>query len=402
MKKVTQNNGVKLLILLFTLTYTVSYITRINYGAVISEMEEASGMARSILSLALTGSFITYGVGQIISGILGDRFSPKLLVSVGLITTSAMNFLIPLCFSPYLMAIIWCINGFAQSLMWPPLVRLMTALMTDEEYKDATTKVSCGSLYGTIFVYLAAPFLISLWSWKAVFVFSGASGILMLIVWRRYAVDISTEKKVEMIDARAGSMKSVFTPVMLCVMLAVILQGMLRDGITTWMPTYISETYNMSNVVSILTGVVLPIFSVLFIRGASWLYQHKLTNPVTCAGAIFAVGVVASVGVFLLSGLNVIFSVVLFAILTGCMHGVNLALVCMIPAFFKKTGNVSAVSGIINSCTYIGSAISIYGIALLSETLGWSFTIMTWIIIGALGCILCFISARPWARKYSE
>ena len=61
---------------LFACTYMVSYITRINYGTVISEMETATAISRELLSLALTGSFITYGVGQIISGVLGDRVSP--------------------------------------------------------------------------------------------------------------------------------------------------------------------------------------------------------------------------------------------------------------------------------------------------------------------------------------
>lgn len=98
----------------------VSYITRINFGAIVSEIEQSTGILRSALSMALTGSFITYGTGQIVSGILGDRVSPKKLVSIGLIITCAMNVLIPLCPSPYLMLIVWCINGFAQSFMWPP------------------------------------------------------------------------------------------------------------------------------------------------------------------------------------------------------------------------------------------------------------------------------------------
>ena len=38
---------------LFMVTYTVSYHTRINFGAVIVEMVDATGIARSLLSLAL-------------------------------------------------------------------------------------------------------------------------------------------------------------------------------------------------------------------------------------------------------------------------------------------------------------------------------------------------------------
>ena len=152
MTKLTEKKDVTKLILLFTLTYMVSYITRINYGTIIVEIEKNTGMKRSLLSRALTGSFITYGAGQIISGVLGDKFSPKNLVSAGFVITVLMNLIVPFCKTPYLMTAIWCINGFAQSLMWPPLVRLMTSLLSDDDYKNATVKVSWGSSFGTMFI----------------------------------------------------------------------------------------------------------------------------------------------------------------------------------------------------------------------------------------------------------
>ncbi|MBE6673147.1 MAG: MFS transporter, partial [Ruminococcaceae bacterium] len=61
---ISDKKAVNRLALLFTLMYMVSYITRINYGAVISEMVKDTGYSKSMLSMALTGSFITYGVGQ--------------------------------------------------------------------------------------------------------------------------------------------------------------------------------------------------------------------------------------------------------------------------------------------------------------------------------------------------
>ena len=46
-------------------------------------------------------------------------------------------------------------------------------------------------------------------------------------------------------------------------------------------------------------------------------------------------------------------SVALSALVTGCMHAVNLVLICMIPARFEKYGIVVYV-GLLNSCTYVG------------------------------------------------
>lgn len=387
------------LTLLFAATYMISYITRINYGAIISEMVSATGFTKAQLSMALTGSFITYGVGQIISGICGDKMSPKKLISVGLIVTVLMNLLIPICKNPYQMLGVWCINGFAQSFMWPPLVRLMSVLLSNEGYKKATAKVSWGSSIGTIAVYLISPLLISLFGWKSVFIFSAISGAIMIVIWNICACE-PAPASAENADACQSAGKSPWLSMtMIGVMVAVMLQGMLRDGVTTWMPSYISETYNMSNAVSILTGVILPVFAIICVQVAAQLYIKKLTNPLTCAGVFFATGAVSAFALFLLTGANAAFSVLFSALLTGSMHGVNLILVCMIPPFFKSQGNVSTVSGIINACTYIGSAVSTYGIAVLSGNIGWSKTLLVWLLIAVFGTFICIACVKPWKAK---
>ena len=287
---------------LFAITYMISYITRINFGAIISEMEIATQMPRSLLSMSLTGSFVTYGAGQIISGICGDRISPKKLVSCGLFVTVLMNLCIPLCRNPYQMLAVWCLNGFAQAFMWPPIVRMMTTQLSEEDYKRVTVKVSWGASFGTILVYFVAPLIISVLNWKWVFVFCAASGAVMLLVWNKMAYDIAPVPKEKQPERQAASNRVLFTPLMLGVMAAIVLQGMLRDGVTTWMPSYIAETYQLSSAVSILTGVILPVFSIFSVQLASRLYRKVLTNPLLCAGVLFAVGAVSAVGVTLFSG----------------------------------------------------------------------------------------------------
>lgn len=401
MSILTEKKQITRLTMLFMLTYMASYITRINYGAIISEMEVATNIARDLLSMALTGSFITYGTGQIISGILGDRISPKKLVSLGLIATVCMNLSIPLCPNAYAMLAVWCVNGFAQSFMWPPLVRLMTALLSEDDYKNACTKVSWGSSFGTIAVYFLAPGLIFLAGWKSVFLFSALCGVAMLLIWWKLCPDIPAQPVRTQTKAKeTGSIAALFTPLVLCVMAAIVLQGMLRDGVTTWMPTYISDTFSLGTGVSILTGVVLPLFSIGSFQLANRLYAGKLQNPMTCALLFFGVGTLAALGLYFLGNTSAVVSVVLSALLTGCMHGVNLILICMVPPFFKKLGIVSTVSGVLNACTYIGSAVSTYGIAVLSRFAGWQNTILIWALIAALGGGLCLIAAKPWKTKY--
>ena len=391
---------VKRLTLLFAATYFTSYLTRINYGAIISEMVRSTGIDKPLLSMALTGSFITYGIGQIISGALGERVRPKNLITAGFIITVIMNLILPFCPSPYAMTAVWCINGFAHSLMWPPLVRMMSALMTHDEYKSASVIVSWGSYIGTMAVYLISPVIIEASSWRYVFTVSAICGIIMLILWRLLAPDVDAERKaIEASDGGTVSAKSVFfSPALLLIFLAIICQGALKDGITTWMPSYISEVFHLGSSTAILSGVILPIFSIICTRIFLSIHNKKLKNPVVCAIVIFAVGTVSALALAVFSDAHAAVSMVFSAILTGCMHGVNIMYISMLPAYFKSIGKVSFASGLLNSFSYVGSAVSTYGIAALSESRGWSFTIIVWLVIALVGTAASLIALRPWNK----
>lgn len=388
---------------LLMFTYMVSYITRINYGAVIVEMVSATGFLKSQLSVAVTVSFFTYGIGQVISGWLGDRIQPKILIFAGISISTCMNLLITLSASPWIMAVIWGVNGFAQALMWPPIVRIMTSLLTTEEYKRASLIVSWGSSFGTILVYSIAPIMISFAGYKAMFVFSAACGFIMLPVWMRLCPDVPIVPRAKATaegKEKTSLIKTVFNPMMIAIMLAIVLQGSLRDGIATWMPSYISETYNLGNSISILTGVILPIFSMLCLQLSGVIHNRLFTNPLVCGGVIFGVGGVAAAGLYMLTGNSTVGSVLCMALLSGCMHGVNFILICIIPGYFRNSGYVSLISGILNACTYVGSAISTYGIAVLTENTGWKLTIAVWLAIAAAGCIICLCFAKAWRRRF--
>ena len=400
MNEFQNKKQVNRLIILFACTYMVSYLTRINYGTIISAMVTQTGFTKDSLSMALTGSFITYGAGQIISGIMGDRISPKKLVSCGLAVTVLMNILLPFCGNPWLMCAVWCVNGFAQSFMWPPIVRLMSTLLSDRDYQTASVRVSWGSSVGTILLYLLSPLILAALPWKWVFWLCAIGGAVMFLVWFKSAPDTSVVAKQRSTGTQKKNHTGIFSPLVIAIMAAIALQGMLRDGVTTWMPSYISETYDLGNGISIFSGVLLPLFGIASFYIASRIYGGKLKSPVTCSAIIFAVGAVAALGLFFLNGTSAVGSIVLSALLTGCMHGINLLLICMVPPFFKTQGNVSTVSGVLNACTYVGSAVSTYGVARLSESVGWRDTVFVWFLIAFAGMTVCFLSIRGWNKRF--
>ena len=391
------------LTILFMITYMVSYITRTNYGAIVVEMVSDTGFTKSALSISLTCSFITFGIGQIVTGWLGDHIQPKKLVTLGLAVSVCMNLLVPFCTAPWQMWVIWSFNGFAQAFMWPPIVRLMASAFNEDEYRRGSVLTSYGGSMGTIAVFLISPILISLMGWRSVFWFSALCGAVMIFFWNRWCICLphsSSRVITNSTDKSHASGKLPITPMLLLIMLAIVLQGCLRDGVTTWTPSYISETYHLGNEIAILTSVILPIFSMACHSFAGWLNKRFFKNILTCAGIMFAIGTVAATVLYFITGGSAVGSILAMAVLVGSMHGVNLILICMVPHYYKDSGCVSLVSGLLNSCTYIGSALSTYGVALLTEQIGWNLTILLWALIALAGTLICLLLVPVWKNVH--
>lgn len=411
-----KNKFCRLLVALCTVCYFISYITRINYGAVLIEMERAEGISKAAASMALTGSFITYGAGQLVSGWLGDRMKPRQLIFAGILVSATMNVLVPVSAKPGLMLVFWCINGFAQALMWPPMVKILAAYLDDEQYKKGCVRVTWGSSAGTIFVYLAAPFCIMWKGWRSVFFLCAGAAFCFAFLWIRGIAMIETRLEAQMGKQEQGAhggrsrmqrkeQRSLFSGnlrlLLPVIMFAIVMQGSLRDGITTWMPGYLAETFRLDSSLSILSGVTLPIFSIICLEITSVLNRKLIKNELLCAGMVFLAGFLGALLLSFIPDFCVQISVFLAALITGCMYGVNVILVSMIPPYFKRSGNVSTVSGLLNSCTYVGSALSSFGIAWAVQHKGWSFAIWLWTAAAFIGTALCLCTGKLW-NQYKD
>lgn len=395
------------LTLLCAAVYFCSYLTRLDYGAVMVEMVRAEGFSRVDASAALTGLFITYGFGQLISGYLGDRVRPQLLIFLGLIACGLMNLLIPFCPSPAWMTVVWSVNGLAQAMMWPPLVRIMSQHMTESEYKVATVHVSWGSSLGTIVIYLMIPLLLKVSSWRGVFYCAAAVGMGMAAFWmarygrveRTLPLQEQAAPAEEPGDAgKSGGGLRALMPLLAIMMGVIICQGTLRDGITTWMPTYLADTYHMESGKSILTGVLLPLFGMVCYQIVLWMNRKLVKNELQCAAIIFGVGLVSLLALRLLHAHSFALSVLILAFAVASMHGVNLIMTCMTPKYLAGSGKISMISGLLNACTYIGSALSMYGVALIADRFGWTVTESLWCAVALLGTLCAAACVPKWGK----
>ena len=177
------------------LCYFASYFTRINFAVMIVKICSDLALQKTDLAVVLTGMTLFYGTGQIINGILGDRIRAEHMISTGLILAASCNVAIILCPDPMAMTAVWCVNGFAHSMLWPPIVRLMSTYLNDEEYSYAAVRISWGSSFATVALYLLCPIMLGFMSWKIIMLICAAVGLTIAVIWMAVNPRILTTPK---------------------------------------------------------------------------------------------------------------------------------------------------------------------------------------------------------------
>lgn len=393
------------LTLLCCLVYFSSYITRLDYAAVLVEIVQDLQIAKTTAGIAVTGSFITYGAGMLIFGVMGDRIKPRTMITVGLLGTSTINLCMGLLPNIYVMIAIWCFNGFFQAMLWPPVTRTLTENLGESAAREAIAKVIQAAQIATLSIYILSPLAIRLSSWRTVFLCAAVVGFVAVALWYPSTANIRQSRpaapaaKEQPAVQRASVGRLVMAAGLIPMMIAIVLMGMLRDGLQTWMPTYVCEVFGLSTETSILLTSLLPVLSMLAIAVSTRLFRTNGDETVT-ASILFGLSFVCAAVMAAIFPGPATLGVLLFALLAGSMHGVNQMIICFTPTRFEAYGRVSTFSGLLNCFVYVGAAISTYGFAGFSEAFGWRNTMFLWMGIALLGTVFCLLCIRKWRAFY--
>ena len=395
--------------------YFTSYCMRVNLAVMLVKICSEMQVEKSALAIVITGLTIAYGTGQVISGFLGDRLKPYHIIPTGIALAVLCNVGIFFASTIPAMTVIWSINGFAHALLWPPIVRLMSTYLSPEDYSFAAVRVNQGSSIATIALYLFCPLLLGFMEWRTIMLLCAAWGAVMTVLWfvlypRVFNQTVEQEDKN---NSPAPIEKKEALPIPLyifgaisLIMPGIMLQGMLRDGVTNWMPSFLLETFGLSEENSIVSTVILAIFTMISYSAFRALQKRFFRNEVACASAIFAGSAIVCAILFLVNTfapeVALVPSLILMALTVAAMHGINLMLISIVPRRFAVFGKVSTYSGILNASTYVGAALSTYGFAALAEAFDWNLTILTWVAISLVGSALCFFAARIWQKHLDE
>lgn len=245
-----------------------------------------------------------------------------------------MNLLMGFTGQFLLMSVIWGINGYAQAMIWPPIIRIFAEMLEKERKMKYCVDIVSSQVAGTLASYLIAAGVMWLFGWKAVFAAAAVCLAAMAAAWtvgfgkieRGSGQEIERDEdkgertaepgggdgvrtaepggddgvrtagpggdgNVRTAGPGAGSGESFSCVLLHCGLLAVlfpvVIHGMLKDGVTTWVPTYITETFLTSPSFSILVTAVLPVLNLTGAYAARFVYEKCKGHEIRAAAVFF-------------------------------------------------------------------------------------------------------------------
>ena len=449
LRKITNGRTAMALFLLCWAAYFTSYIGRLNYSSAMTAMIQEEILTKSQAGFISMVYFFAYGIGQLCNGLLGDRMHPGKMIFTGLSAAALMNLLMGFTGQFLLMSVIWGINGYAQAMIWPPIIRIFAEMLEKERKMKYCVDIVSSQVVGTLASYLIAAGVMWLFGWKAVFAAAAVCLAAMAAAWtvgfgkieRGGGQEIGRDEdrsertaepgggdgvrtaepggddgertaepggddgvrtagpggdgNVRTAGPGVGSGESFSSVLLHCGLLAVlfpvVIHGMLKDGVTTWVPTYITETFLTSPSFSILVTTVLPVLNLTGAYAARFVYEKCKGHEIRAAAVFFSAATAALCGLWVGKGISIVLTVFLFAVTTAAMMAVNTLFVNMLPLRFEKMGRVSTVSGFLNSAAYLGTAVSTFTIGVMVEKLGWNVTIGSWVMLTAGALAACVV-----------
>lgn len=393
------------------LGYFFAYFGRMNYSACMAAIIVAEGYSKGMVGLVGTGLFITYGLGQIFSGFLGDYVAPRKMIVVGLVGSSLSNLFMCLAPSLNFMIVAWCINGFMQSLLWSPIVRLFAQYFTSQVRGTLGVYINSTVPVGTLATYgFTALILEMTGNWKLVFF--GSFVVVMITAvgwWISTGILLPKLTRVDLADASPAAAQPaevqkaplgelVLSSGMVFMCLVLMMQGMLKEGITAWMPNLMGEKFEVGTTLAIVSTALIPMFNIIGISIAAAV-RKMIGDEVRCSFFLFIAGTVSLVILYGTSFVGLLPMFVFFSIATTIMMAVNTVYVGVVPGYFAKKGRSSSVSGILNAFVNLGIATSMFATGAFSEAFGWDMTMIFWCVCGGVGIFASLIGYQIW-KKY--
>ena len=428
--------------------YICYYFLRKNFSAAIPAMEATLGLSKVQLGIFLTLNGIVYGLSRMVNGVLADRYSKRVLMSVGLALSCIIN--LAICFSPklngflnlldgegkatvglvYLIGSLWILNGYVHGMAYPPIAAMMahwfkpSELATKQSIWNASHSIGAGVVIA-LCGWILSRFGYGAWNLcfiiPAVIAFLGA--ILMFTSLKdtpeecglppveelEEGAPVATEQPVQLPPDHLKRFISrmVFrNPMIWGISIADFCVYVIRFTILEWGTSFLTQYkgFDIALAASIVAASEL-IGGVLGTLAAGWVTDRFLKSHTLRTSALFTLGATLCFTAFWLipHGAHWMWNAVAIVASAFFIYGPQalLGVSCSQYATKRASGSANGFCGIF---CYGATVISGIGFGFLADHpgFGWNAVFIVAIAFGLLGTLILSTCWRAPANGYEK
>ena len=403
------------MLLSFGLTYMFFYNGRQNINLVLTQMAEGLGSTTAAMGVVSSALFWCYAFGQLVNGRLGAFFGYKRYMMFGVAASAVLNVIISFQHSIPVIAVLWGLNGFCQSMVWSNGLGVLNKWWPKRDRGFASGLATAFSGIAQVVTYLTLLLCMELnpeWGWRAGFRYPMIPMALMLIafaaLFKEKPEDVGLkafEEEDQVAAARDASLsaeieskgflypyKVLFSePKVIVFCLISAIAGVGRYGLLTWVPTYFTESMGLPIKAGIFSSILLPLgqacamFVFPFITDK--VFKGKREPMLALASVVTFCGMIC----FPLIKTQMPASVMLFVVgVSGMVTGIIWA----VAGDMGGRAFSSTVVGVLDWAVYMGAAIQASVFGFVKDSFGWPAIFIT---IGCLYIIMLLLTLT--ARK---
>ncbi len=366
----------QLTIFLCWMAYTAAYPGRYSYNSNITPIMDAFGVTHGEAGLVTTCFFFAYGIGQVVNGLLCRRYPRRWIIPFSLACSAVLNIAVFLGAPFWTLKYLWLLNGGLQSILWPTLISVLSQSLPASSLKSSVLVMSTTVPIGTLLAYG----LSSLLAVRGGFPFSFLTGALLMAgaaaAWLFLYRDAPASENAQPVQTSRtpgkGLLNRAVAVTVLVLCLFAVANNLVKDGLTTWVPSILKERFGLPDSLSILLTLVLPVLGI-FGAACNGLLERRLPSFIKLSGLWFLLAAVSTAGVILLLDTSLWWAVLaVFGIISLSMHAVNNAITSMAPLYMREQLDSGLLAGVLNGCCYVGSTISSYGLGWVADHFGWN------------------------------
>lgn len=387
------------------LSYGCFYFCRTNLSAAVPGLEHDVGLSKTEIGFILGALKLAYGVGQLINGQLAERVSPRKMLALGMFGSAALTASFGFGTGFYFLLFVWAANGYAQSLGWPPTMRVAARWFSPARRGRAIGMIGTGYQLAGALTFLVAGWSAHVLGWRgALFVpavILVAAGVVMLVVLEEAPPETAVERAAATALPWTRTLAATLSnPRLWFLALALGLVNICRYGFLDWGVSHLMSAQPSSVGVSALKYSVLPLGGIAGTLWAGWATDRWFGGrrvPVM-VGMLLALAALV-LGYDALVRTNLAASIVTLALIGALVFGPQVLLVGTAPVDLARVGTAAAACGFVNFIGYVGAAVGDQLTGYLVDRYDWHAALVWWASCAAAASVIVLPLWRAMAPK---